>query len=150
MKVFNLSCEHDHAFEGWFSSGEDYDRQQRDQLLQCPVCDSPVVRRLPSAPRLNLSDGAKGQQESGDRQMMANPTAAQKQAMWLKMMQHIQANTEDVGERFPEEARKIHYQEAPERGIRGSATHEQAVALAEEGIEVVAFPLPERLKGPLQ
>ncbi|MEZ5650611.1 MAG: DUF1178 family protein [Burkholderiaceae bacterium] len=151
MKVFNLECEHGHAFEGWFASTEAFDQQARDGLLGCPLCDSTKVRRLPSAPRLNLSAGQQGAPAPDpQRQPMAQPTAAQLQTMWLKMVDHIQKHTEDVGERFAEEARRIHYRESPERGIRGQATAEDARALADEGIEVMAFPMPAARKGPVQ
>jgi hypothetical protein len=72
------------------------------------------------------------------------------QAMFMKMTRRIMETTEDVGDRFAEEARRIHYSEAPERAIRGSTSHEEAVALREEGIEVYALPLPLASKGPLQ
>ena len=156
MKVFNLCCSNEHPFEGWFSSGGDYENQQVDGSLRCPVCDTTDIRRLPSAPRLNLS-GAKARSperarntDSAERQMVAQPTVAQMQALWSKMAEHIRENTEDVGEKFAEEARRIHYDEAPERGIRGVATQKEADELADEGIEVVAFPVPEAPKGPLQ
>ena len=154
MKVFNLACEHGHPFEGWFASVEAFDEQSRQGLLCCPMCDSGNVERLPSAPRLNLS-GARSVAPNPDdmqapRQNMAQPTASQLQTLWLKMAEHISRNTEDVGERFAEEARRIHYREAPERGIRGQATREEARELADEGIEVMAFPMPAARKGPVQ
>ena len=151
MKVFNLCCENEHAFEGWFASGEAYDAQRTDGLPECPMCGSPEIRRLPSAPRLNLSGAqppASGEQ--APRQMVAQPTAAQLQQLWSRMAALIQANTEDVGERFAEEARRIHYNEAPERGIRGIATAEEAAELADEGIDVMQFPMPVTGKGPVQ
>ena len=72
------------------------------------------------------------------------------QSQWLRALRHVMSNTEDVGERFPEEARRIHYGEVEERGIRGRATREDADALREEGIEVMALPLPDAVKEPLQ
>ena len=78
------------------------------------------------------------------------PVQAQMQAHWLRAVRHMMKNTEDVGDRFPEEARRIHYGESEERGIRGRASPADADALREEGIDVVAVPLPEPLKGPLQ
>lgn len=78
------------------------------------------------------------------------PSREEVQALWLKMANFIRANTEDVGERFASEARRIHYQEAPERGIRGVTTPEEAAELADEGIEVMSFPLPKGPSGPLQ
>ena len=155
MKVFNLCCELNHQFEGWFASARDFDQQMEKHLIQCPMCDSKQIRRLPSAPRLNLSSQGTPSptQPAGDAnrgESTPAPTLDQVQAMWMKMARHIQANTEDVGDRFAQEARAIHYNEAPERGIRGAATSEQAQELAEEGIDVMVFPLPVSTKGPLQ
>ncbi|MEZ5661618.1 MAG: DUF1178 family protein [Burkholderiaceae bacterium] len=151
MKVFNLECENGHGFEGWFASAEAFEEQSGNGLLCCPLCDATRVRRLPSAPRLNLSNSQEpGRPGDDSRQVMAQPTPAQLQSLWLKMVEHIERHTEDVGERFAEEARRIHYQEAPERGIRGHASREDAQALADEGIEVMAFPIPSARKGPVQ
>jgi hypothetical protein len=80
----------------------------------------------------------------------ADPQAAELQAMWLKAVRHVLAHTEDVGQRFAEEARRIHYGEVPERGIRGQVSSEQRDELADEGIEIIALPLPRALDGPLQ
>jgi hypothetical protein len=80
----------------------------------------------------------------------ATPEQALAQAVWLSLARHVIENTEDVGSRFAEEARRIHYREAPGRGIRGQTTVEEAQMLAEEGIEVVSFPLPVAFKRPLQ
>jgi hypothetical protein len=158
MKVFNLTCGHDHRFEGWFASADDYDSQLERGLIECPVCGDREIRRLPSAPRLNLSGATAppaelvrdaGTSVSGPP-TQGTPTPQQVQAMWFKLAQQLIENTEDVGENFAEEARRIHYQEAPERGIRGVASPEERAELADEGIEVLAFPLPRALKGPLQ
>ncbi len=154
MKVFNLACEHDHRFEGWFGSAQAFDEQRERGLVECPVCASKSVRKMPSAPRLNLSSGhdpqaAPSPPEDG-RMTAAMPTPAQLQALWMKMARHLAETTEDVGERFAEEARRIHYSEAPERGIRGVATPEQRAELEDEGIEVLSFPLPAAAKEPLQ
>ena len=157
MKVFNLACEHDHRFEGWFGSAQAFDEQRERGLVECPVCASKSVRKMPSAPRLNLSSGHEpapeaGQSGQSDRGQLAAamPTPQQLQALWMKMARHLAENTEDVGERFAEEARRIHYSEAPERGIRGVATPEQRAELEDEGIEVLSFPLPATAKEPLQ
>ena len=121
------------------------------------MCGTHEIRRLPSAPRLNLSAGeAAGAQAAradaqGDAQSDAQaPSLRQLQAAWLKMARHIRENTEDVGERFADEARRIHYEEAPARGIRGVASRSEAGELAEEGIEVFSFPMPKVPGGPLQ
>ena len=145
MKVLSLRCANGHGFEGWFGSDDDYMDQNGRGLIECPICVDKVITRMPSAPRLNLS-GAK------DSPPAAVPAPAQPdmQAMWLQAVRQVLHNTEDVGTRFPEEARRIHYGETPQRGIRGQASPDERAALAEEGIEVMALPLPAALKGPLQ
>jgi hypothetical protein len=145
MKVFNLGCDNEHAFEGWFASGEDFDRQQQAEQVECPVCGSRAVRKLLSAPRLNLGAAA-----PESRQPVAMGNDAAMQAMLLQMARHIQANTEDVGERFPEEARRIHYNESPKRSIRGLASRDEAAQLNDEGIEVMPVPFGNLLKNPVQ
>ena len=152
MKVFNLGCEREHAFEGWFASAQDYESQFERGLIECPVCGTHEVRRLPSAPRLNLSasDPSKTPPPRAEGDAQGAPSAQQVQAMWLKMARYIRENTEDVGERFADEARRIHYDEGPARGIRGVASRSEAKELAEEGIEVFAFPMPKEPGGRLQ
>lgn len=147
MKVLNLQCIHGHGFEGWFASEDDFRGQLDRGLLECPVCGDKSVAKLPSAPRLNL--GAAKEAAPAKQEVMTAPDAAL-QAAWLKMVRHVMANTEDVGERFAEEARKIHYGETEERGIRGQASREETEALLEEGIGVLPLPVPKALKGPLQ
>jgi len=139
MKVYNLTCEHDHRFEGWFSSEEDFKSQSEARQISCPVCESDAIRKLPSAPRLNLSPA---------QEPKADTAVVQKQL--LELVRKIVANTDDVGERFAEEARRMHYNEAPERAIRGVASVQEFEALAEEGIDVLPLPLPDALKQPLQ
>jgi hypothetical protein len=112
-------------------------------LIACPLCADTVIVRLPSAPRLNLSGGRGA--EAPAQAPQPNP-----QALWMKAVRQLLANTEDVGERFADEARRIHYGEAPERGIRGQASEHEREALHEEGIEVMPLPLPAALKEPLQ
>lgn len=147
MKVLNLQCAHHHAFEGWFGSEDDFQAQLERGLVECPICGDTAVAKLPSAPRLNLG----AQPAPAARQDVANvPDAAAMQAAWLKMVRHVMANTEDVGERFTEEARRIHYGESEERGIRGQASAEQTQELLEEGIGVLPLPIPKALKGPIQ
>ena len=144
MKVLDLRCAHDHRFEGWFASDEDEASQRERGLLVCPLCGDAEVKRLPSAPRLNLSTTRAAETT------LALPVPDDPQAQWLRAMRKLMANTEDVGVRFPEEARRIHYGEVPVRGIRGQASPDDAKALADEGIEVMALPLPDALKGPVQ
>jgi len=145
MKVFNLQCSHQHGFEGWFASEEAFVDQLARGLVECPFCGDTGVAKMLSAPRLNL--GAARKDPAQD--VVAAPSAAM-QAQWLKMVRHVMANTEDVGERFADEARNIHYGESPERAIRGQASREQTESLLEEGIGVLPLPIPKALKEPLQ
>lgn len=148
MKVFNLRCAQEHSFEGWFASGEAFESQLAGGLVECPMCGDKSIQRMPAAPRLNLSSSHAADQQ---RPAESGPqTAEQLQAIWLRMARHIRENTEDVGERFAEEARRIHYREAPGRGIRGVTSAEEAESLADEGIEVFSFPMPGGSKEPLQ
>ena len=141
MKVLNLRCTNGHGFEGWFASDDDFMAQNGSGRIECPLCADKVISRLPSAPRLNLS---------GASEPVAKPQAADLQAAWLKTVRELVARTEDVGDRFAEEARRIHYGEEAARGIRGHATSEERAALQEEGIETMSIPLPAALKGPVQ
>jgi hypothetical protein len=146
MKVIDLRCTNDHRFEGWFGSEEDLQSQSERGLVQCPVCADAAITRMPSAPRLNVSA-----LRTEPAVAPATPDAAHHmQSLWLRTLRRVMDSTEDVGDRFPEEARRIHYGEIEERGIRGQATAEQAKALKDEGIEVVALPVPAALKGPVQ
>ena len=146
MKVLNLQCGHAHAFEGWFASEEDFQGQLEGGLLECPLCGDTGIRKLPSAPRLNLG----ATEPAPARQEVVSAPPEQLQAAWMQMVQRVMAHTEDVGERFAEEARKIHYGESDERGIRGQASREETEALLEEGIPVLPLPIPKGIKGPLQ
>lgn len=154
MKVFDLACEHGHAFEGWFASADAFDEQLGRSLVHCPVCESASVRRTPSAPRLNLSNPSESPPQTAAQtqgaRTTAMPTDAQLRALWLEAARHLVRNTEDVGDRFAEEARRIHYREAPERGIRGVTTAEQRAELEDEGIDVFSFPIPAAAEEPLQ
>jgi len=173
MKVLDLRCSNGHVFEGWFGSEDDFMSQNGRGLIACPICDDHVVTRMLSAPRLNLS-GARAPKEEASGAVPApgvsapattaadtapaveattTTTALQSagmQAMWLRAVRELMAKTEDVGPRFAEEARRIHYGEVEQRGIRGQATPQERAALQEEGIETVSVPVPSALKGPVQ
>ena len=146
MKVLVLRCANGHGFEGWFGSEEEFLDQNGRGLVECPLCADHVITRLPSAPRLNLS----GAREPVAPPAKAEPAAADLQALWLQAVRHAIENTDDVGNRFAEEARRIHYGETDARGIRGVASLEERHALHEEGIEVLSLPIPPALKGPVQ
>lgn len=157
MKVLNLRCAHGHLFEGWFASEDDFLDQNGAGLIECPMCADKVVTRMPSAPRLNLSH-ARSEPASPPDKPPTTPPAGQAtvevtrevamQAMFMHAVRQVLEKTEDVGHRFPEEARRIHHGEIEPRGIRGQATPEERAALADEGIEVMALPVPEGWKGP--
>ncbi|AOJ63303.1 hypothetical protein WJ32_13130 [Burkholderia ubonensis] len=140
MKVLDLQCPHGHRFEGWFASADEFEAQSSRKLVECPVCGATEVSRMPSAPRLNLSGATQAKP--------ADPRALQAQVM--RALREVLEKTENVGERFAEEARRIHYNEAPVRSIRGVTTPEDAQALVEEGIDVMPLPIPGALKETLQ
>jgi hypothetical protein len=148
MKVLNLRCALDHRFEGWFGSDEDYRSQSDAGLIECPVCADKAISRLPAAPRLNL--GAVERPAPTATVDSSAPLEVTLQAAWLRAMQHVISRTDDVGDRFPEEARRIHYGEIDERAIRGRATPDEAQALKDEGIEVLPLPVPAAFKDTLQ
>ena len=179
MKVLNLQCASMHTFEGWFGSEDDYQSQRERGLVACPLCANTEVRKLPSAPRLNLgaaeprstkpaSPAAPAPSAGTTSPVSSVPSVSTAEAVasglaqvhpeaaelvqeaWVKMVKHVIANTEDVGPNFAEEARKMHYGESEERNIRGQASIEETKDLLEEGIEVMPLPVPDALKGGLQ
>ncbi len=153
MIVFDLNCTHGHVFEGWFASGDEFDRQKERGLVQCPVCNDAQVVRRPSA-KVRVRKAAGAATNPAPAAAAAAPASAvpaqssggKQEAIagfppeLVAKLREIVKNTEDVGERFPEEARKIHYDEAPKRSIRGRASAEDAQALSEEGIEFSSLP----------
>ncbi|MEO5883644.1 MAG: DUF1178 family protein [Caldimonas sp.] len=145
MKVLNLRCAGGHGFEGWFGSEDDFTAQTTRAAIACPLCGNAEISRLPSAPRLNV-----GRHAGAELEPVAPGMQMTLQSQWLKVVRQVMSSTEDVGDRFAEEARRIHYGEVEERGIRGRASSKDAEALREEGIAVVALPLPDALKGPIQ
>jgi len=167
MKVLNLQCSHQHSFEGWFASEDDFQSQLSRGLVECPMCADKSVQKLPSAPRLNL--GGRQSPEASAKQSQSSPATVNaesnpatastgmpaganqvQQAAFLQALRHVIANTEDVGTRFADEARRMHYGEQEARNIRGQASVRETVELLEEGIEVVPLPLPAAVKETLQ
>ena len=132
MIVFDLQCAHGHGFEGWFDSGEAFERQLASDLVRCPVCEVPSVTRVPSA-RVSVPKGEAAAPSAPE-------TVAGLPPELLKQLREAVRNTENVGRRFPEEARKIHYEEVPHRPIRGVATPDEAKALADEGVDFAPIP----------
>lgn len=155
MKVFNLQCEHGHGFEGWFGSEDDYQSQTARGLLSCPICETHTVQRLPSAPRLSLGHHTAPSETLNEVPAPAasrpvSPEHQKVQELWLQAVKHVLANTEDVGAKFADEARRMHYGETELRNIRGQTTADEMQALNDEGVEVFSLPIPSALKGPVQ
>jgi hypothetical protein len=150
MIVFDLLCSKGHRFEGWFNSAADYGSQKDRGLVSCPKCSTTAVERVPSATRANLGAQppkpvpvpAPATNMVKTPEMDGKDALAIAQMLYSKMLDEILTKTEDVGREFASEARKIHYDEAPARAIRGQATQEEHDALVDEGIPVARFPLP--------
>lgn len=137
MIVYDLSCDKAHRFEGWFSSADQFDCQILDDQIACPVCGSVNIARQLSAPYVNTG-ATRPEPPRAHNTAVAGVTLEQ---MRRKFLDFVLRNTEDVGRSFPEEARKIHYEEGPGRAIRGEASRDEVQELREEGIEI--FPVPE-------
>ena len=144
MIVFDLLCAKGHRFEGWFGSAGDFDAQKERRLLACPTCGAAEVERVPSASRFNRGATppapAKAPQKTPD--MDGKDPFAIAQILYSRMVDELLTRTEDVGGTFPAEARRIYYQEAPARPIRGQATEQEHEELLDEGIPVARLPLP--------
>ena len=145
MIVFDLGCENSHRFEGWFTSTDDFEQQVGRKLVACPLCGNANVVRLPHVSHIKSGgkERAPRNAQAAGLQQYANVGTE----MLAKLVEHIVENTDDVGTAFPEEARKIHYRETPERRIRGTASRDEVEALKDEGIEVVALPIPAHRLG---
>lgn len=154
LKVFDLACEHDHVFEGWFASQESYDDQREQGLVRCPICHSDQITRRVSAPHLNISHLRNGsmqasvadpdeQSASQGRAAVAAPSSGQLvrlQAEVLRQIRSIVRQSDDVGADFADEARRMHSGEIEERPIRGTASIEECRELAEDGISIMPIP----------
>lgn len=165
MKVLDLRCAQDHAFEGWFAGEADFQDQLQRGAVQCPLCGDSQVRKVLSAPRINLGASpppavpapraSLSHAASADHstQTAALPSESQPTTPgheWLRWARSLVAKTEDVGPQFAQEARRMHHGEAPERAIRGQSTARETVQLLEEGIAVLPLLLPDAVKHTLQ
>jgi len=157
MIRFDLKCTDNHVFEGWLGSSADYEAQKERGLLECPICGDGHIGKAPMAPNVA------SHKDFGNRMPVPAPggrppvadsgneggteveiTPARMAAMLRTLRRHVEQNADHVGARFAEEARKIHYGEAEERGIYGEASPEEVEDLHDEGIEVAAVPwLPD-------
>ena len=176
MKVLNLRCSTYHTFEGWFGSEVDFQNQLSRGLIECPLCADKGIQKMPSAPRLNFGahqapDGVSSATHGQNTPLASTAVAPLKtaiarddqagiggpdamspvaQANFLNALRQVVSNTEDVGQRFADEARRMHYGEADARSIRGQASAREVVDLLEEGIEVMPLPMLTALKETLQ
>lgn len=152
MKVLDLNCQHGHVFEGWFASEGDFQSQRERALVQCPMCGDTQIEKRLSAPRLNLGAPAPAAAAAAPSSPSPPPTPSRQalQAAWLRASRELIAQTEDVGTRFADEARRMHQGEIAARAIRGQASVEDAVALIEEGIGVLPLALADAAKKTLQ
>lgn len=137
MIVLNLLCEQGHRFEGWFASGEAFRSQSQSHQVLCPHCQTAVVTQLPSAPHVKRGSTEVAMIDQPAASAVSPGVAQIRQALVTMARQ-----AENVGERFPEEARRIHYDEAPARSIRGVASADETRELLNEGILVLPAPMP--------
>lgn len=133
MIKYRLQCAHSHEFEAWFASSASYDGQAAGGQIACPECGSRDVGKSIMAPNVALKSSS-----------WDDEAPARYRNLIQEVTRALTASSEDVGDRFPEEARKIHYREVEQRAIRGTASSDEARALVEEGVEIMALPrLPE-------
>ena len=139
MIKYSLSCENAHQFEGWFSTSADFDSQVKSGFLTCPTCHSASISKTLMSPSVSTA-----RKKEAKREMVMDMARQEAIAKIKQVIAEIKTNAEDVGEKFPEEARKIHYGEADARGIIGQASLIEVKELLEEGIDVAPLPvLPE-------
>ena len=154
MIHYNLRCKKGHAFESWFQSSSAYEAQERRQLVSCPVCGSTQVERAIMSPQIVSKKGREITAPEPTPTPVAStevaapsPTPllmAQEQELRTKLKElrdHIVKNADNVGERFPNEARKMHYGDIEHRPIYGEASPDEARTLIEEGVEVMPLPV---------
>jgi hypothetical protein len=135
MVVYDVRCSHDHVFEAWFPDSAAFDAQAKKGEVACPVCGDVRVSRAPMAPHV-----ATGKGDAERKKQLA----AQAARMLTNMQSFIEKNADNVGNRFAEEARKIHYGEASSRNIYGRATDQEASEMRDEGIEFGEIPWRHR------
>ncbi len=154
MIKYSLICNKEHAFEGWFSTSEDFDAQKKRNLVNCPICNSSDIAKTLMAPSISTRNvktpdpGSQGNKAAKETVLTANSEIPANFNELVSQMRdlrtHIQKNSDNVGNKFPDEARKIHYGEVEKRSIYGQASAEDVKELVEEGVEVLPLPvLPE-------
>ncbi|RME64798.1 MAG: DUF1178 family protein [Alphaproteobacteria bacterium] len=148
MIVFDLHCGAGHVFEAWFGDSGDFERQKKRKLLSCPICGDGRVDKAPMAPHLAPKSGRQSRaalaEKGGKAAVMAPPMSKALMDLLGRVQRHVEDNFDYVGDRFAEEARRIHEGEAPQRGIFGEATLAESRALREDGIPVMPMPMPAK------
>jgi hypothetical protein len=143
MVIYDLICKKHHRFEGWFPCFEEYQKQVKKQQVSCPTCGSTKVEKVPHACAVHVKKEQPPTPRKAAEEVPTPPSPAEFKEMLLKVHHYVKQNFEDVGPRFAEEAREIHKGKAEERPIHGTATHQERVELAEEGVPFIALPKPE-------
>jgi len=139
MISFNLICKNEHEFEGWFQNSADFEKQAKKHLIECPVCGNTGVEKSLMAPAVGAKTAVRAQR-------VEKAEAEKKLRKMLgEVRDYVETNFDDVGDNFPDEARKIYYGESEERGIYGNASDEEAKDLAEEGVPVGRLPWAKRM-----
>jgi hypothetical protein len=139
--VFELICPKYHRFEGWFASPEDFDGQKDRGLLSCPSCGRSEIEKLPTAKiRTTVPQVLPAVRE----EQVSTPAKAKPPANLHELIDYVLMNTENVGAKFAMEARRIHQREVPHRNIRGTASRQETEELLDEGIPVMALPIPSQ------
>ncbi|MCJ9430455.1 DUF1178 family protein [Kordiimonas marina] len=148
MIVFDLKCPDNHRFEAWFRSSSAFEEQCAAGVVECPYCGSAEIVKAPMAPNVAAKGNTQPEARPAQMQNMVHAEgdgrlaelAAQAREIVNQMREHVEKNCDYVGANFAEEARKIHYGEADERGIYGESTTEETQALIEEGIDILPLP----------
>tara|TARA_B100001123_G_C15053389_1_gene924501 strand:+ start:97 stop:546 length:450 start_codon:yes stop_codon:yes gene_type:complete len=146
MIVFDIQCSNNHVFEGWFADSASYEKQAKKGAVECPVCSSTKVKKAPMAPNISTGATASSAEEGGTTsdELSTKEQTSRYMTMLTKMRQHVEANCDYVGDKFAEEARRIHYGETDKHNIYGEASSEESEALRDEGIDFGAIPWPRR------
>lgn len=138
--VIDLCCDREHRFEGWFASAEAFEKQRQDGLVSCPVCGTTELRRLPSAPYVQTRTAATEPPQRAPDLSSGHPLPADAVALLKSALREAARKADDVGDRFPAEARRMHHGEIEARSIRGAATRDELGELIDEGIVVLPVP----------
>ncbi|NKB19178.1 MAG: DUF1178 family protein [Alphaproteobacteria bacterium] len=138
MIVFDLKCSNDHEFETWFANSDAFDKQRKAKKVECPVCGDTKVEKALMAPSVS------GTKKKSEKTVHLSSKAEEQMGKYMtalkEVREEVEKNSDYVGDKFPEEARKIHYGESEERSIHGEASDEEAAELSEEGIDVQKIP----------